>query len=499
VSLVVVPGAVCLGRPEAVALRSYVLNGGGLLSAGLLGVCGAPDRERAASRWLEELVGAEHVEPLRVAPGPASVAFRDGSPLAAGLEALSLVPPRRGRLVAVAPGLHPYWSDSQLQPLDRTLPQGYQSAALTASLGKGRVAWLGFGLEPASSEPESTLVRRLVGNAASWAAGLPVVSLAPWPGPHRSAVLLRANLAGHPRNAAFVTRMLLDARTRGAFVVSDDSLEDLAALEPSLARAGEVVLVAHSQAVSRTSSQLQAAAERLNAWRVLGAWPSGLLTRDASAEQAALASAIAGLDFYLSEGASGRGRPMVWRATRRWGPWQRRSDVVGFGRLGDDDLGLSPLGLAGLPPQWLRRRLLADFEVSAALGGLHVLSFHTQGLGSPDRVETLANLAAEFVARGAWVAGPAELAAWSRARAGLEMIADATTAGRLRVKLRTSSAPPVEPVAVDVHPPPGTHAVVEPGSADCQASGPVSGGAERLLVHVGPEARDYRCDVRFVP
>src|SRR4030095_7855883 len=85
VSLVVVPGAVCLGRPEAVALRSYVLNGGGLLSAGLLGVCGAPDRERAASRWLEELVGAEHVEPLRVAPGPASVAFRDGSPLAAGL------------------------------------------------------------------------------------------------------------------------------------------------------------------------------------------------------------------------------------------------------------------------------------------------------------------------------------------------------------------------------------------------------------------------------
>ena len=233
-------------------------------------------------------------------------------------------------------------------------------------------------------------------------------------------VLLRANLAGRPRNAAFVARMLVDARLRGAFVVTEESLGDLAGLDPPLSRAGEIALALRLELGARPGSSLATAVKRLRIRSVLGAWPSGLLRYDASEEQAALASASAGLEFFLTEGVSGRGRPTVWRATRRFGPWRRRLEVVGFGRRGDDDLGLSPLGLAGWSLSGLRRRLLADFELAKALGGLHVLSFHTQGLGAAQYTATLSWLVAEFAARGAWLAGPAQLVEWLRARAGLE-------------------------------------------------------------------------------
>jgi hypothetical protein len=248
-----------------------------------------------------------------------------------------------------------------------------------------------------------------------------------------------------------------------------------------------------------SESVLANAARRLRIRRILGGWASGLLARDGSEEEAALASAVAQLDFFLTEEMSGRGRPTVWRATWRFGPWRKAFDVVGLGRRGDDDLGLSPLGFEGFEPQWLRRRLLADFELSAALGGLHVLSFHTQGLGAPERVATLSWLIAEFAARDAWIAGPAELADWVRARAGLEMIVDASTAGRLSVVLRASAKAPREPVAVELHPPPGTHAVVEAGSTDCVSDETSGGSPARLLLGPVAGAHDYRCAVAFVP
>ena len=324
------------------------------------------------------------------------------------------------------------------------------------------------------------------------------MSLAQWPGRHRSAVLLRANLAGRPRNAAFVARMLVDARLRGAFVVPEASLGDLAGLDPPLARAGEVAIAMRLEPGARPGSALAAAAQRLRIRSVLGTWPSGLLRYDASEEQAALASASAGLEFFLTEGVSGRGRPTVWRATWSFGPWRRRLEVVGFGRRGADDLGLSPLGLAGLEPQWLRRRLLADFELANALGGLHVLSFHTQGLGSAEYAATLSWLVAEFAARGAWLAGPAQLAEWARSRAGLEMIADASSPGRLSLKLRAPAGAPREPVAVEVHLPPATRIAVAPASPDCLADEPPKDGAQRIILRLGSRARDYRCDVAFV-
>jgi hypothetical protein len=494
-ALVVLPDGGCLGASEAKALRGYVQRGGGLLAAGLLGAC-RPGRSRTDERTIEQLVGAEHMEPLQTSAGAAFVALRDGSPLAAGLEALSLAPERRGRVVAVAPGPHPYWSDATLQPLDRSLPQGYQAAALSTSLGKGRVAWLGFAADEAAVR-QSAPLRRLVRNAATWVAGLPVVSLAPWPSPHRTAALLRANVAGRPRNAAFVTRTLLDSATRGVFVVADDSVDELAELEPALARAGDVVLAAKADA-GAAAFDPRAAARSLRARRTLGAWPIGLLVQQANLEDAARLAVRSGLELVLGEGGVARARPWVWRASRRVGPWQRAFTVVGLERLGEDDLGLSPLGLAGLTPDWVRRRLLADFELTAALGGLHVLSFHTHGLGTPDGVETLAALLGEFRRRGAWLASAAELGAWSRARAGLELTADATSAGMLRVRLR---APAVlgHAVAIDVHPPPGAHAELAPGSSPACRVVPANGGPDRLELRLDAAPNEAACEIRFEP
>jgi hypothetical protein len=333
-----------------------------------------------------------------------------------------------------------------------------------------------------------------------WAAGQPTVSLAPWPSPYLSAVLLRANLAGRPRNASFVAEALVDAQTRGVFVVRDDSLDELEGLEPPLSRAGQVALVAHAGAEPSPGplARLGVEWQRLRVRHSVGAWPTGMLQGSGSDEQAARACATARLEFYLTEGASGRGVPAVRHATWRWGPLERRLEVVGLSRLSDDDLGLSPLGFPGLQPDWLRRRLLADFEVTAALGGLHVLSFHTQGLGAPEHVPTLSALAADFTARGAWVAGPAELVGWSRARAGLALTADTATPGRLRLTMRATAGVPEWPVPVHVNLPPATRALLERASDDCQLDPGWRGPGTRLLVRIADVTRDYRCELSFV-
>jgi hypothetical protein len=496
-ALLVVPKPSCLGAGEIAALEPFVREGGGLLVAGPVAANAAEARRDApGSAWLGEMLDAERFEPLPD-ERPALVALAQGSPLAASVEALSLSPPRRSRVIAVAVGSGLYWSDSRLETLDPSLPPSYHSAALTSSFGKGRVAWLGFPAEPAQSGADAARVRQLLRSAATWATGRPVVSLALWPGPYRSAVLLRANVAGQPRNSAVVARTLLEAQVRGVFVVPEGPFDDLAGLQPPLASAGDLALEMRRHP-DRTS-QLAALGDLLQARRVLGAWPRGLLDADATPVQAARASAAAGLGFFMSEGVSGSARPVSWHATSRVGPWQRERDVVGFNRSADDDLGLSPLGVSGLDAAWLRRRLLADFEAAAALGGLHVLSFHTHGLGAPERIETLAALVRDFRARGAWIASPTELAAWWRARAGLAVLADTTAPGRLVLRLRPGSEPPPGVVAVDVHSPPATHAVVEPASADCEAAASAPSGEVRLLLRVGPEPRDYRCVVAFVP
>jgi hypothetical protein len=494
-ALAVLPSGSCLSPGEAAGLRRFVREGGGLLAAGTVG-------SRTSGRapdfaFLRELLGAERLETLPD-ERPALVAFAQGCPLAAGLEALSLAPPRRPRVLAVALGPQPYWSDSRLLPLDPSLPRSYHSAAVTSSYGKGRVAWLGFAARLEAGGTDAARTRRLLRTAAAWAAGQPVVSLAPWPARYGSAVLLRANVAGQQQNSSFVARTLLDAGVRGAFVLAVDSVDELAGAEPQLARAGEIALAMRSSRPGTTAARLSAAAARLRVRRELGVWPSGLLEATTGDAQAARAAAAWGLDFVLLESAAGSARPSAWRAVWRFGPWRRERDVVSFSRWSDDDLGLSPLGVSGLETQWLRRRLLVDFDAAAALGGLHLLSFHTQGLGTPERVETLAWLVRESQARGAWVAGPAELAAWWRARAGLQVVADASAPGRLGVRVRASATAPAQAVAIDVHAPPGTRAVVEPGSADCEVGGRAAYGAERLLVRVGSEPRDYRCDVAFV-
>ena len=66
------------------------------------------------------------------------------------------------------------------------------------------------------------------------------------------------------------------------------------------------------------------------------------------------------------------------------------------------------------------------------------------------------------------------------------------------MRVRASGELPAQVVAIDVYRPPATRAVVEP-SAECQVAEGEASGAERLLLHLGSERRDYRCDVVFVP
>jgi hypothetical protein len=67
-------------------------------------------------------------------------------------------------------------------------------------------------------------------------------------------------------------------------------------------------------------------------------------------------------------------------------------------------------------------QFLNDFEQARALGGLYVLSYHSQLLARPDLVPVLASVARSIAAdSGVWVATTSEIATWWRTRASLRI------------------------------------------------------------------------------
>jgi hypothetical protein len=75
--------------------------------------------------------------------------------------------------------------------------------------------------------------------------------------------------------------------------------------------------------------------------------------------------------------------------------------------------------------------LIEDFRRTRALGGLYLLSYHSQLLARPELVPALARLARSIVADSAvWVTTAGDVAAWWRARSQLVVTAQERVASR---------------------------------------------------------------------
>lgn len=451
---VILPSVVCLGDPARAELERYLRAGGGVVATWALGARGGDGIWRGYD-FLQTLTGAVRFE-LGRNDAPWFVSVRSASPLGAGLPGGTRVQVTSlERLEATALDADAFWSDAGLRPRVPALPADYQAAVVRKQLGEGRLVWLGFH-ENSAVTGEADRASAILLNGLAWAAGRPLVAVEPWPAPFTRSTMVAVDVSEFPDRARRLALELAQARVPATFFI-DPGLAGDGELVRELRGAGELAIKwQHANEGGRARhafDRIRMDWLRLVLWSRTFIWVRGVrpfgdtLTRP---ETEFLAEA--GVRYFLAAGGVDSVLPSARSVRRAPSGWTDEGSIVGLGRSSDDDLHLSPLGLQGLDAEWIVQRLTDDSESVGRLGGLYVLSLHTQGLGGPEYLPALRAILARIAQSQSWVARGGDIAGWwsSRSRLGLSLTSPSPSA--LRIEVTNGANRPIENAVLAVYP-----------------------------------------------
>ncbi len=415
--LLVLPAAVCLGAEDRAAIARHVQRGGHLLTSWATGA------RTGDCTWLgydltAELANAEAVGTLERRP-PTFLAIPHGSAMAAGLPPGIRIELRNEPWVALrSPASIAFWSDWALNP--RAGPHGGAAAAATAVINEAgaRVVWFGFRLDMGASDYDQQLIDRFVQNAALWAAGHVIADVDPWPGGYRAAMAVTQDVEHDFENSRLLARRFADLEAPVTFFVVSKLVRGHTELAETLLAAGEVGShsVDHRQVAGRLwGNQLAALRQARNDVRGwTGERPLGLRPPREIYDQFTLEAwrRFGGL-YVAGTNRARSSAPEIFTVPS--GP------VVVLPRVVDDDYAVMVLR-GKTSADSLEAALLAALHKMRSLGGLDLVTLHTQLIDSEPRVDAI-----ETVVRAArdagdvWIAGTAELADWWMRRSQLEV------------------------------------------------------------------------------
>jgi peptidoglycan/xylan/chitin deacetylase (PgdA/CDA1 family) len=409
--LLVLPAAVCLGAEDRAAIARHVQRGGHLLTSWATGA------RTGDCTWLgydftAELGNAEAVGTLERRP-PTFLAIPHGSAMAAGLPPGIRIELRNEPWVALrSPASIAFWSDWALNP--RAGPHGGAAAAATAVINEAgaRVVWFGFRLDMGASDYDQQLIDRFVQNAALWAAGHVIADVDPWPGGYRAAMAVTQDVEHDFENSRLLARRFADLEAPITFFVVSKLVRGHTELAETLLAAGEVGShsVDHRQVAGRLwGNQLAALRQARNDVRGwTGERPLGLRPPREIYDQFTLEAwrRFGGL-YVAGTNRARSSAPEIFTVPS--GP------VVVLPRVVDDDYAVMVLR-GKTSADSLEAALLAALHKMRSLGGLDLVTLHTQLIDSEPRVDAI-----ETVVRAARDAGTAELADWWMRRSQLEV------------------------------------------------------------------------------
>jgi len=451
---VILPSVVCLGDPARIELERYLRGGGGVLATWALGARDANGEWRSYD-FLRTLTGALRFE-LGRTEGPWFVSVRSASPLGSGIPGGTRVQVTSAeRLEATALEADAFWSDASLRPRDPSLPADFQAAVVRRPVGEGRLVWLGFH-ENSSVTGEAERASALMLNGVAWAAGRPLVAVEPWPSPFTQATLVAVDVSEYPDRARRLALELAQARVPATFFLDPVFVNDRN-LITELGAAGELALKwQHASEGGWTRHGLDRMRmdwSRLALWRHSSIWARGVRPFGDTLDRAGSEFlAEAGARYFLAAGGVDSVLPSARSVSRAPVGVSDEGSIVALGRSSDDDLHLSPLGLEGLNPDWIVQRLMDDRDSVGRLGGLYVLSLHTQGLGGPEYLPALREILARIAGSTSWVARGGEVAGWWASRSRLKLSLSSPSPTVLRIEIASEAGRPIENAALVVYP-----------------------------------------------
>lgn len=438
--LLLAPAAVCLRPPEVEAMRRHAERGGGLL---LTWAVGARDGACEWVGWdaLRRLTGAPEVRELGrrravylTVPG--------GLPLSVGLDPATRIELRpEDQLALTAGGLRAFWSDWAMNPDPAGEDDASDAAAwLRVTDGGGRVVWFGFTAFQGASPADQERIGRLHRSGLLWAGGVPTAEILPWPGADRAALLVAQDVEAQFANAASLASL---ARSRGFpvtfFVLSRMAL-DFPELADSLRAAGEIGSQTSDHDVVAGVPYRDQLTRLRRSWSEIRGWAEdsarGLRPPEERFDENTLRSwrALGGTYLVAQNGARG-GSPEVFETAE--------GRIALLPRIIEDDYNVI-VQQARMRSRELREAFLRGTEKVHALGGLAVLSLHSQVGGTPGRVGVVGEVVDSLRAQGGWWVAPGrEIAGWWLARRESTVTARETETG---LELRVT-APPSLPLA----------------------------------------------------
>jgi hypothetical protein len=435
-SVLVVPSSPCLTVDTREAIEAASSRGEGLIVTGPAGALDAACRQIGYG-LVVALTSASRVEPLESRP-MVYVTVIAGSPLTDDIPPgarLELKP--AGQLALRHPARDAYYSDYDLQPA----PAGSQpllDGALSHGLyGRARVVYLGFELRDAVTRPwNDAVLALLVRNAVRWAAALPSVTIEPWPDGRRAAAVFAQDVEDHFGNARYALDSLRAANIRGTFFLTSDLALRNPRLAARLSEEGEVGTHSENHRLLG-GTPADAQRQRLeksqhDLTELLGNGVRGLRPPQEQFDAATMAGWLtAGGTYLLGANDSRTAGPELLPVGA--------DTIVLLSRNGGDDF--TAVREGHRDPTATAAFFLREYQCIRALGGLYVLSYHSQLLSTPELVPALARVAREISTDSVvWPTTAGAVATWWRSRAELDVRLRPRGAGGLDVIVQNRGA-----------------------------------------------------------
>jgi peptidoglycan/xylan/chitin deacetylase (PgdA/CDA1 family) len=439
--VLVVPSSPCLGVETREGLQRAAVLGQGVIltaAAGLYdGGC-----SRVGYGLIVDLTGAMRADTLE-SRKMVYVTIPGGSALGTDVPPGARIEVDPGAHVALRrPGRDAFYSEYDMDPAPSAGRPLLDAAIVRAPYGRGRAVFWGFELGDVVDRAwNREVLALLVRNSVSWVAGHLLAAPEAWPRGHIAAAVLAQDVEAEFSNARYALDSLRAVGMPATYFLTSSLALKHRRLARALAAHGEIgTHTDRHQLLGGASPDSQAvwlARTQQELTRLLGRPVAGLRPPEEQFDTATL------LQWRRAGGTYVFGANNARVAAPELLP-VGNDTVLLLARVTDDDV-IAVDALGPDPVRELTDRYLTDFKRVRALGGLYLLSYHSQLLARPELVPALANLARAVAAdERVWRATAGEVAAWWRAKADLRVSARRDSNGVVTVTAHNRGAAPVE-------------------------------------------------------
>lgn len=408
----------CLGLETQEAIDRTARTGGGVILTSISAMRDQHCHDVGLAR-LAELTGALRIDTLE---------WRDEVyvTLPVGGTLATDIPP--GARLEVAPAVqiavrHPrrdaYYSSLILNPEPVRREPLLDGAVVHNVRGRSRIVYWGFELRHLVDRPwDAGVATLLARNSVAWAAGRPLAAIAPWPEGYEAAAVIAQDVEDEFENARFAVDSLEAAGVTATYFLVSNQAERNRGLVDRMAKHGEIgthttdhrALRGHPLDVQL--QRLRAAQRALH--ELTGRTVAGLRPPEELFDRMTLSSWVAAGGTYLFGSNSAR------VAAPELIPVDGDTLVLLSRVINDDFISVRKAGKTDVPT--LTGEYLNSLEKVKALGGLYMLSYHSQLLARPELVPALAQIARALRADSTvWVTTAGDVARWWLGRARLDV------------------------------------------------------------------------------